>query len=194
MPLIDRVFELIDAVAGLLFGTNEFKFVKLILVFFGLIVSLAFVGYWFFMESKYKWGRWWWGFLFNIWAEARIKPEVFQKEWKKLQSVYERDKTESLYKSEEILNALLDLYFYEEAPLTDRLEKTSKITIPNIERLKMANNAIELIKTRQKNGEKIEISEKEANSILKEFELSLLQMFIIVEEDCWVKSLEQPQQ
>ena len=146
------------------------------------------------MESKYKWGRWWWGFLFNIWAEARIKPEVFQKEWKKLQSVYELDKTESLYKSEEILNALLDLYFYEEAPLTDRLEKTSKITIPNIERLKMANNAIELIKTRQKNGEKIEISEKEANSILKEFELSLLQMFIIVEEDCWVKSLEQPQQ
>lgn len=194
MPLFDRLLEVVTSFGGLIFGLPGYKLFKLIFSILGLFFSLALIGYWLYLESKFKWGRWWWKLLFNIWAEAKVKPKIFQKEWKKLENVFKKDKIASLIRAEEILQAVLNLYFFKEKELLkDRLEKTSKITIPNIERLKMANSAIELIKTNRDKGKNIDVSETEILSILKEFEQALLGMLVITEEDLWVAKPEQPQ-
>ncbi len=185
MEVLQRLLEVFSKIAGLLFNIPEFQKIRIIVSLLGLLFSLSLIGYWIYLERKYRYGIEWWSFLIKYFLEAFIKPDYFKNEWKKIRDIFLSDHLLALKETYRFLEEVIDLYGYESGTLKERFLKIPNQIYTDKERYSKALEALDLIIKKIKNGEKIEISQKEALAILKEIESMLKNLMVISPEDLW---------
>ena len=186
MPILDRLFELVASFGGFLAATPEYRALRFAIAFIGLLLSLVFLGYWFYLEGRYRFGRGDWKVYLAFWAESRLKSDVFAKEWQRLQKLLPDQRLRVAIEAEALFQEVLNLYFYNEEPLLTRLPKVTTTLIPNRDRLILASEAIDRLRAKERAGERVDLAEPQVLSLLREFELALLALLVITEADAWV--------
>jgi len=192
MEIIQTILSLLGGLSGLLFSLPEFRKLKIIISALAILFSLALIGYWIYLERKYRFGIEWWKFLIKYYSEAFIKPEYFDQEWLKIKNIFLSDHFAALLKTYKYLEEVIDLYGYEEPTLIEKFKKIPDQVFPNKERFLKALEALEIIKNKLSKNEKIEISEIEALAILKEIETGLQGLFVITQKALWANFLVLP--
>jgi len=192
MEFIQTILNLIGGLTGLLFSLPEFRKLKIIVSAFAILFSIGLIGYWIYLERKYKFGIELWKFLIKYYFEAFIKPDYFDKGWTKIKNIFLSDYFASLMKVYKYLEEVADLYGYEESSLIEKFNKIPDQIFPNKERFLKALEALEIIKSKLSKNEKVEISEIEVLAILKEIELGLQGLFVITHKALWANFLALP--
>ena len=195
MELLQKFLELFSKIGGLLFNIPEFQKLRIIVSLFSIIFSLTLIGYWIYLERKYKYGIEWWGFLIKYFLEAFIKPDYFKNEWLKIKNIFLSDHISALIKTYNLLQEIIDLYGYEEkVSLKEKFLKIPNQVYSKLDRYQMALEALEIIYQKINKKEQIEISKTEALSILKEIESMLGDLFVINPSDYWANFQVEPQE
>lgn len=185
MELLQKLLELFSKIAGLLFSLPEFQKTRIIISAVGLLFSLFLVGYWIYLERKYRYGIEVWSFLIKYFLDAFIKPEYFKNEWKKIRDIFLTDHLSALKETYRLLKELIELYGYEGGELKEIFLKIPNQIYTNKERYEKALEALEIIIKKINKNEKLEISPKESLAILKEIESLLKNLMVINPEDLW---------
>ena len=186
MEILQRILELFGKIGGLLFNIPEFQKLRIIVSLFSILFPLGLIGYWIYLERKYKYGIEWWGFLIKYFLEAFIKSDYFKNEWLKIKNIFLSDYITALIKTYNLLQEVIDLYGYEEKiSLKEKFLKIPNQVYSKLDRYEMALEALEIIYDKINKGEKIEINRSEALSILKEIENMLGDLFVISPSDYW---------
>lgn len=185
MELLEKLLEIFSKIAGLLFNIPEFQKLRIIVSILGLLFSLFLIGYWIYLERKYKYGREWWSFLIKYFLDAFIKPEYFKNEWKKIKDIFLSDHILALKSTYKFLEELIDFYGYEKGSLKEKFMSVPNQIYTSKDRYEKALEALEIIQNKLEKREKLEITKKEALAVLKEIELMLKDLLVINPEDYW---------
>lgn len=189
MPIFRQLIELLGIFTGLVFGTAGFAQTKLLVSLLGLLLALLAVAYWIFLESRYGYGREWWGMLFRYFLQARLKFKQLKSDWQKVKRVFLVDPIRSVFIARELFATVIDLYGYPGKTLPEKLSAFPPKIIPNLERLQKALAAIDLIEAK---GITVEITQAEILAVLRELEEALVALLLLNREDCWVTPSTSP--
>jgi len=189
MPIFRPLIELMGIFTSFIFGTAGFPQTKLLISFFGLLLTLIAIGYWLYLEKRYGYGREWWGMLFRYFIQARLSFKQIKSDWQKVKGVFLVSPTHSVFIAYDLFETVIDFYGYPGKTLREKLAGFPSKLLPNMERLKKALVAIELIENK---NPKIEITKTEAEAILKEIEKAFVSLLLLTQEDCWVVLPELP--
>lgn len=194
MEFLQRILEILSKISGFLFNIPEFQKFKVVISLFSIIISLLLIFYWIYLERKYKYGSDWWAFLIKYFLEAFIKPDYFKNEWKKIKNIFITDHISALVKTYQFLQEVIDLYGYEDGTLKEKFLKIPNQVYSKKDRYGMALEALEIIYNKIQNKNKIEITQLDSISILKEIESMLGDLFVISPEDYWANFQVVPQE
>lgn len=185
MEVLQRLLEIFSKIAGLLFNIPEFQKIRIIVSILGLLLSASLIGYWIYLERKYKYGAELWTFLIKYFLDAFIKPEYFKNEWKKIRNIFLADHFLALKETYRLLEEVIDLYGYEEGSLKEKFLSIPNQVYTDKERYAKALEVLEIIMKKIKKDEKIEINQREVLAVLKEIESLLKNLMVISPEDLW---------
>jgi len=192
MEFIQTILSLLGGLSGLLFSLPEFRKLKIIISGLAILFTITLIGYWIYLERKYRYGIEFWKFLIEYYSEAFIKPDYFDQEWLKIKNIFLSDNLASLIKTYKYLEEVINIYGYEGTTLIEKFKRIPDQAFPNKERFLKALEALEIIKNKIEKKEKIELSESESLAILKEIELGLQGLFVITQKALWANFLVLP--
>jgi hypothetical protein len=190
IELAQRILEIIGSFAGLIFGTPEFKKLKIILMIISLTFSILALYYFFYLERKYKIGT---SILItNIknFLEAFLKQENFNQEWLKIKDIFLVDHLSALNKVYKYLNEIINLYEYPGNDLFEKYNQFPESVFNNKKDFLKAIKVLEVIKSKK---EKLEISREEGLAIIRVIEKGLLELMIIDSQAQWATFLKLPE-
>lgn len=188
--LVQKILEIIGSFAGLIFGAEEFKRLKIIFMFFSLIFSLLAIVYFFYLERKYKIGTS--ILLTNIknFLEGFIKPENLNQEWKKIKEIFIIDYFLALDKIYRYLQEVINFYEYEGNTLSEKYQKIPNSVFNNKNDFLRALKILELIRNQKEN---IDINPREALALIRVIEKGLTELLVIDSQAQWAIFLILPE-
>lgn len=189
--IAQKILELIGSFAGLIFGSEEFKKIKILISLISLIISILFISYYIYLEKKYKIGSS--ILLINIknFLEAFIKKEYFDQEWEKIKDVFLVDYFIALNKVYNYLENLINFYNYEGENLIEKYSKFPESVFENKQNFLKALRVLEIIKNKKEN---IKISKKEALVLIRIIEKGLTELLVIDSQTQWAIFLTLPEE
>lgn len=190
--IIEKFLKVIASLGGVIFGTPEFKKIKIILSFFSIIISILLIWYWIYLERKYKYGLWEWKRVYKDFTEAFIKSDYFRKKWVDIKKVYLSNYMKSLENAYLFLSELIDFYGYEGDNIIEKYQKFPNQILKNKDDFLKALEILVLIYEKNKKKQKIEISQKETIKVLYVIEKGLRNLLVINQGDLWVEELIPP--
>lgn len=189
--IAQKILELIGSFAGLIFGSEEFKKIKILISLISLIISILFISYYIYLEKKYKIGSS--ILLINIknFLEAFIKKEYFHQEWEKIKDVFLVDYFIALNKVYNYLQNLINFYDYEGENLIEKYSKFPDSVFENKQNFLKALKVLEIIKNKKEN---IKISKKESLALIRIIEKGLTELLVIDSQAQWAIFLTLPEE
>lgn len=192
MEIVEKFLRLIASIGGLIFGTPEFKRLKILISFLSIIFSFILIGYWIYLERKYKFGIDEWKRVLKDFNDAFIKEDYYKKQWADIKKIFLVNHLNALNKTYKFLEELIEMYGYEGANIVEKFKNFPNQILKNKNDFLKALEILVLIDNKQKKKEKIEIAEKEALRVLYEIEKGLKNLLVINQEDLWVEELIPP--
>ncbi|GIW66269.1 MAG: hypothetical protein KatS3mg095_0167 [Candidatus Parcubacteria bacterium] len=190
IEIINKLLEISGSFVGLLFGTEEFKKLKIVISFISLTFSILILLYYFYLEKKYKIGTS--IIITNLknFLEAFIKKDNFNKNWLKIKDIFILDHKIALKKVLDYLNEIISLYEYEGENLKDKFSKFPESVFQSKSNFIKALSVIEILTKKNENNN---ISKKEALAIIRIIEKGLMELLIIDSQAQWAVSLVLPE-
>ena len=192
MEIIEKFLRLIASIGGLIFGTPEFRRLKIIISFLSIIFSFILIGYWIYLERKYRFGIDEWKRVLKDFNDAFIKEDYYKKQWADVKKIFLANSLNALNKTYKFLQELIEMYGYEGSNIIEKFKKFPDQILKNKNDFLKALEILVLDDNKQKKKEKIEISEKEVLRVLYEIENGLKNLLVINQEDLWVEELIPP--
>jgi len=192
MEIIEKFLRLIASIGGLIFGTPEFRRLKIIISFLSIILSFILIGYWIYLERKYRFGIDEWKRVLKDFNDAFIKEDYYKKQWADVKKIFLANSLNALNKTYKFLQELIEMYGYEGSNIIEKFKKFPDQILKNKNDFLKALEILVLVDNKQKKKEKIEISEKEVLRVLYEIENGLKNLLVINQEDLWVEELIPP--
>jgi hypothetical protein len=192
MEIVEKFLRLIASIGGLIFGTPEFRRLKIIISFLSIIFSFILIGYWIYLERKYKFGIDEWKRVLKDFNDAFIKEDYYKKQWADVKKIFLANNLNALNKTYKFLQELIEMYGYEGSNIIEKFKKFPDQILKNKNDFLKALEILVLVDNKQKKKEKIEISEKEVLRVLYEIEKGLKNLLVINQEDLWVEELIPP--
>jgi len=183
--IIQKILEALGSFAGLIVGSEEFKQLKILISFISLLLSILFLGYFIYLEKKYKIGTSIWLTNIKNFLEGFVKPDDFKKEWLKIKEIFLIDHLLALKKTYKFLNEIMIFYDYEGNNLIDKYSQFPESVFKSKNDFLKALNILEIINQNPTQ----DISKKEALIIIKTIEKGLLDLLVIDSESQWASSL-----
>ncbi|MCS7183805.1 MAG: hypothetical protein NZ866_00445 [Patescibacteria group bacterium] len=191
IDIFQRILEIVGSFAGLIYGSEEFKKLRIIISLLVLIFSFLGLFYFFYLEKKYKIGTSIWLTSIKNFLEGFIKPEHLNREWKKIKDIFLLNPNLALKKVYKYLEEVINLYGYEEETLS---EKFSKIPNSVFEKKQDFLRALHVLEIINKKESEEKISSREALALIRVIEKGLLELLIIDSQAQWAISLTLPQE
>jgi hypothetical protein len=192
MEVVEKFLRLIASIGGLIFGTPEFRRLKIIISFLSIIFSFILIGYWIYLERKYRFGIDEWKRVLKDFNDAFIKEDYYKKQWADVKKIFLANSLNALNKTYKFLQELIEMYGYEGSNIIEKFKKFPDQILKNKNDFLKALEILVLVDNKQKKKEKIEISEKEVLRVLYEIEKGLKNLLVINQEDLWVEELIPP--
>ncbi|MGC8981626.1 MAG: hypothetical protein ACP5JU_01610 [Minisyncoccia bacterium] len=192
MEIIEKFLRVIAGIGGLIFGTPEFKKLKIIISFLSIIFSLLLIWYWIYLERKYKFGIDEWKRVLRDFSDAFLKEDHFKKQWADIKKIFLVNHLKAINRTYKFLQELIDFYGYKGDNIIEKFKNFPDQILKNKSDFLKAVEILVLIDNKQKKKEGVEISKDEALRVLYEIEKGLKNLLVINHEDLWVEELIPP--
>lgn len=184
MPVIDltigKILNLIEEIIVQTIGIN-FELFKSLIFLFSIFYSLNLILFWIYLEMKNKDEIGFWDFILKSYKRFKdLKKASFS--YQNVKETYLNNKQEGLFGLRDFFKLALESYGYS-GNLEEILNQLNEKILPNLEDVKKAIKAINLIEKNKNNN----LSDEEIELLYSTIETALYHLNVIEKEDFLVK-------
>lgn len=184
---INKINSFSDTIVNFLISI-PLPVLKIIGLFFSLVATFLMIFYWIKYEKETK-------DEINYWKTLvqNIKDFSFMQkanlQFKTIQKTFYQNKIQGLIAANQFLDAILNLCGYE-GTLEEKLPKTPKEIVTNLEEIQKACQIVKLIEERISKNKAINLTDEELLLVFHEYEKFFLNFNILTTDDFLVKNLK----